>query len=146
MERVCAQYQELLKYTICKVLSKENYKTHKESEKCDSYTGKERGNGDCFWGDSDVSPSKHPKATTLHLFNEPKETMSKTMKQGLIAICHKTQNKKNSKKNQSEIGNTITKIFKSVLQKLHSRFEQPAKKLEDQPVEIHSLKSTEEKE
>lgn len=46
---------------------------------------------------------KHSKATVTNIFKEPKETMSKVLKKGLIAISHKVQNKRNYKKNQIEV-------------------------------------------
>ena len=46
---------------------------------------------------------KHSKATIINMFKEPKETISKELKQGLMAVFHKIQNKRNYKKNQIEV-------------------------------------------
>ena len=46
------------------------------------------------------------------MFKEPKETMSKALKQGLIATSHKVQNKRNYKKNQIEVEKYTLQIKK----------------------------------
>ena len=55
---------------------------------------------------------KHSKATVTNMFKEPKETMSKALKQGLIATSHKVQNKRNYKKNQIEVEKYTLQIKK----------------------------------
>lgn len=56
------------------------------------------------------------------MFKEPKETMSKVLKRGLIETSHKIQNKRNYKKNQIEVEKCTLQI-KNLLQNLNNRFE-----------------------
>lgn len=73
-----------------------------------------------MWGLVD----KYFKATIINMFAEPKGTTSKGLKQGLMTMAYKIQNKRNYKNNQMEILESKSTIsqMKTLLQKLN-RFE-----------------------
>lgn len=125
-EAECGQYLQLLQYVLYDAqFLAESSETCKETEKCDLYTWKQTGTETAsertqMWGLVD----KYFKATIINMFAEPKWTTSKGLKQGLMTMAYKIQNKRNYKNNQMEILESKSSIsqMKTLLQKLN-RFE-----------------------
>ena len=95
-------------------IQQRNYETHTHKQKSVTHTQEkkeEMGTASKVIYVFNLA-DKHSKATVTNMFKEPKETMSKALKQGLIATSHKVQNKRNYKKNQIEVEKYTLQIKK----------------------------------